>query len=57
LNLIDLLHNGKYPTLAISGCTIKRDTAASPGFPGKDMQVTVDISLGIYTFVPEGDAL
>jgi hypothetical protein len=57
LDLIDSLHHGKYPTLAISDCTIKRDIASSPGFPGKDMQVTVDISFGIYTFVPEGDAL
>jgi hypothetical protein len=57
LDLIDTLHHGKYPTLAISDCTVKRDIAASPGFPGKDMQVIVDIKLGIYTFVPEGDAL
>jgi hypothetical protein len=54
LNLVDSLHHGKYPTLAISECVIKRDTASSPGFPGEDMLVTVDISLGIYTFVPEG---
>ena len=57
LNLIDSLHHGKYPTLAISDCIIKRDTAASPGFPGKDMQVIVNIGFGIYSFVPEKDAL
>jgi hypothetical protein len=57
LNLIDSLHNGKYRTLAISDCIIHRENANSPGFPGEDMPVTVAISLGIYTFVPEGDAL
>jgi hypothetical protein len=57
LDLIDILHHGKYPTLAISDCLVKRDIASSPGFPGEDMQVIVDIKLGIYTFVPEGDAL
>jgi hypothetical protein len=57
LNLIDSLHHGKYPTLAISNCIIHRENTSSPGFPGEDMQVKVDISIGIYTFVPEKDAV
>jgi hypothetical protein len=57
LTLIDNLHQGKYPTLAISDCNIKRDASASPGFPGEEMLVSADISLGIYTIVPEGDAV
>jgi hypothetical protein len=57
LKLIDSLHHGKYPTLAISDCIVHRENTTAPGFPGKDMQVKVDISFGIYTFVPEKDAV
>lgn len=57
LSLIDNLHHGKYSTLAITDCNIKRDVSASPGFPGEEMVVSADISLGIYTIVPEGDAV
>jgi hypothetical protein len=43
------LQTGRYPTLVVSDFTIGRDVVASPGFPGDEMQVSVNLRIGIYT--------
>ncbi len=48
-NFMNGLHAGRYPTLVISGCEVTRADISTPGFPGDDMPVTVNMEIGIYT--------
>jgi hypothetical protein len=48
-SFITALQAGKYPTLVISECEVKRKDAALPGFPGLEMPVIVNLKVGIYT--------
>lgn len=48
-NFMNGLHAGRYSTLVISGCQVSRSDVLSPGFPGDDMQVTVNMEIRIYT--------
>lgn len=51
---ITCLQNGRYKTLTIPDCTVERKDTKTISSNEDEMQVTVDIKIGIYTFSPEG---
>ncbi len=48
-NFITLLRNGDYPTMIITGCTIERVTGLVTDIPDSDIEVTIDLSITLYT--------
>jgi len=51
-SLIAALQTGPYPTLTISDCVVDRVSLTTLEAPGDDLQVSVKMKIGIYTFTP-----
>ena len=48
-NFITLLRNGDFPTMIITGCVIERVTGVGMDIPNNDVEVTIDLSIALYT--------
>ena len=54
-NFMTMLRSGKYPTMMITDCTIKRITGPDISVPESDIEVTIDLVIALYTSSTQGN--
>jgi hypothetical protein len=46
------LHEGQYPTMTITDCTVQRIGGIDVNQPADSIQVTIELKIALYTFTP-----